>query len=164
MEMKPWMVLQPFQHFRRFVCRQVVQPHMDIQSCIDLRINYLQEADELLMGVPPVELCYGSSVKYVECSEQIYGSIALVIVGYALCASFAMPFRPWCANLLRHNPTVFGRIPSSSAIFLFSSPPAALRTIRERSTRRCGVERPLDHDSSCLRSSSVSFSGAAIRI
>ena len=78
--------------------------------------------------------------------------------------SFAIPSSPSSAYRRLQRPTLFWSVPNFAAIALFVIPPAAIKTIRERSCSRTAVLRERANRSSRCRSASDSSILTATRM
>src|SRR5215467_15189208 len=82
MECPARMIGQPFEDVGLCVSCVVVDDGVDDFSGWDGPLDGVEEADELLVAMPPHAASDHGSVKDVECSEQIGCAVALVVMGH----------------------------------------------------------------------------------
>ena len=80
MERPAGMPRQPLPHLRMFVCRVIVDDCVDHFSRRDLRLDRIEEADELLVPMALHVAADDGAVEDVEGSEERGGTVTLVVV------------------------------------------------------------------------------------
>ena len=98
---------QPSAHPRVFVGGIVVDDGMDHFSHRNLRLDRIEEADELLMAVTLHVAADDSAVEDVESREQRGGAVAFVIVRHRSATALLQP-QAWLDAVQRLNLPVFG--------------------------------------------------------
>lgn len=106
MQMETGVATEPGFDSWMFVGAIIVHDQMEVELVWCLRVDFLEEPDELLMPMTRHAVANNLSVEHAQCGKQCRGTIAFVIVGHG-SATALLQGKAWLGAVQRLNLALF---------------------------------------------------------